>query len=373
MHSHLTATEKPRYIFRQDVRIGEFMNHRENTLRAARFESPDWIPVSFNVTAGCWNFYPQDALQELMAGHPILFPNFKRKDEVVPKYAAWRRAGQPFTDAWGCVWETLHDGITGAVVKHPIADWSSFATFSPPSAQENNGSNPVNWTNIKKRTAEHKENGHLTSGSLRHGHTFLTLTYLRGYENLIFDLCDEPPQLNDLIAMVEDFNLEVVRRYVEAGVEWMGYPEDLGMQQGPMLSPEHFRKYIKPTYQRLVAPAQDSGCIIHMHSDGDIRTLTEDLLEIGIGVINLQDLVNGIDWIAETLKDRVCIDLDIDRQNITRFGSPDEIDLHVREAVRKLGSKRGGLMLKHGLYPGVPLENIKALMDAMEKYCKHFS
>ena len=184
---------------------------------------------------------------------------------------------------------------------------------------------------------------------------------------------DEHPQLHELITMVEEFNLGIVRRYVEADVEWMGFPEDLGMQQGPLLSPEQFRKYIKPSYQRLIAPARDAGCVIHMHSDGDIRELAADILSAGVDVVNLQDLVNGIDWISETLKNRVCIDLDIDRQSITRFGSPSEIDLHIREAVMKLGSNKGGLMLCYGLYPGVPLENVKAVMDAMEKYRQYFS
>jgi hypothetical protein len=41
---------------------------------------------------------------------------------------------------------------------------------------------------------------------------------------------------------------------------------------------------------------------------------------------------------------------------------------YVRKAVKKLGSREGGLMLKHDLFPGVPLENIAALMDAMEMY-----
>jgi uroporphyrinogen-III decarboxylase len=104
-----------------------------------------------------------------------------------------------------------------------------------------------------------------------------------------------------------------------------------------------------------------------MHSDGDIRELAEDLLEIGIDVLNIQDLVNGIDWIAANLKGHVAIELDIDRQKITRFGTPREIHRHVREAVSKLAEPEGGLMLKHSMRPGVPLENAAALMDVMEE------
>jgi len=196
---------------------------------------------------------------------------------------------------------------------------------------------------------------------------------MRGYENLIFDMVDEEPRLYELIQMVEEFNMAIIKRYIELGAEWIGYPEDLGMQVGPMLSPPHFCRYIKPSYQRLMAPARKAGCIVHMHSDGDIRSLVDDLVDGGVEVINLQDLVNGIDWIADKLAGKICIDLDIDRQRITRFGTPVEIDALIRKEVEKLGSAQGGLMMVFGLYPGTPLENVKALMDAMERYATYYS
>jgi hypothetical protein len=83
--------------------------------------------------------------------------------------------------------------------------------------------------------------------------------------------------------------------------------------------------------------------------------------------------VNGVDWIAAHLAGRVCIDLDVDRQSVTRFGTPAQIDALIREEVEVLGSREGGLMMIHGLYPGVPLGNVKALMDAMERYSTYYS
>lgn len=77
-------------------------------------------------------------------------------------------------------------------------------------------------------------------------------------------------------------------------------------------------------------------------------------------------VVNGIDWIADRFAGKTCIDLDIDRQRITARGIPREIDALIKEEVERLGSKAGGLMMIYGLYPGVPLENVEALMDAME-------
>ena len=213
----------------------------------------------------------------------------------------------------------------------------------------------------------------MTLGGLRHGHLFQTLVDIRGFENLLLDMCDQHPRLYQLIERVEAFNLAIVRKYIDLGVQWMCYPDDLGMQSGPMISPDMFRKYIKPSYQRLMKPARDAGCIVHMHSDGGIHALIDDLVDGGIHAINLQDLVNGIDWIKETLAGKVCIDLDIDRQRVTPFGTPLQIEALIREEVTKLGSKAGGLMMIYGLYPNVPLENVKALMDAMERYALYYS
>ena len=140
-----------------------------------------------------------------------------------------------------------------------------------------------------------------------------------------------------------------------------------------MLSPDMFREYIKPSYQRLMKPARGAGCIVHMHSDGDIRQLADELIDGGVEAINLQDLVNGVDWIAAKFAGKVCVDLDIDRQSIVVQGTPQQIDALIREEVEKLGSREGGLTMIHGLYPGVPLANVKALMDAMEKYAAYYS
>ena len=140
------------------------------------------------------------------------------------------------------------------------------------------------------------------------------------------------------------------------------------MQQGSMISPALFRRWIKPSFQRMMRSVLSKGIPVHMHSDGDIRTLVDDLMDSGVVVINLQDLVNGIDWIQKRFAGKVCIELDIDRQFITTRGTPEQIDALIREEVTKLSTPQGGLMMIYGLYPGVPMENVAALMDAMERY-----
>lgn len=350
------------------------MNERSrNYWKAAHFEHPDYIPMAFHINDACWNAYPQDRLFDLMESHPFLFPNFQRpRGHYTPDYAPVARKDHPFTDDFGCVWSTVTDGITGTVVRHPLESWDRFPDYAAPDPSRCMGIGPIDWKQTEAYFEEARQKGELISGGLRHGHTFLQLCDIRGYENLLFDMADEEPRLWELIALVEHFNQEIVNRYVALGVDQMCYAEDLGMQVGPMLSAPMFRKYIKPSYRRLMKPAQEKGLLIHMHSDGDIRELCDDLIDSGVQIINLQDLVNGIDWIAEHFRGRVCVDLDIDRQRVTRFGTPREIDSLIQEEVEKIALPQGGLTMIYGLYPGVPLENVKALMDAMERCAFYF-
>jgi uroporphyrinogen decarboxylase len=343
-------------------------------LKAIRFERPDTIPMAFGISAACWHHYDQEALKDLMQSHPLLFPGYRRPPgEVKPDYLLNAVAGRPYTDPWGCEWRTADDGITGAVLGHPLESWDGFADYRMPDPEKTDGTYPVDWSRVADGARAAREAGRLVRGGLPHGHTFLRLQDIRGYANFCLDLADAHPNVLRLIDMVEEFNIRYVERWMALKPDTFGYGDDLGMQVGPMISPEHFRAYIKPVYRRLMKLALDRGCIVQMHSDGDVRALADDLVDAGVQVLNIQDLANGIDWIAARYAGRICIEIDVDRQAITRFGTPAQIDALIREEVVKLGSPRGGLMMIHGWYPGVPLENVRALMDAMERYASYYA
>jgi uroporphyrinogen decarboxylase len=355
--------------------MGEALIHKDrNFLKAIHFEHPDYIPMTFHVNDACYNSYPQEALFDLMEEHRFLFPDFVRPPSpYLPSYLPNARAGRPYTDGFGCVWSTLVDGITGAVKQHPLEDWDAFASYSLPDPEKNNGLMPVDWKEEKRKALAEKEAGHVVYGGLRHGHTFLQLCDLRGYENLLIDMVEEEPLLLTLMEKLEAFNMAIVKHFMDMDCDVITYAEDLGMQMGPMISPALFKQFIKPSYERLMKPARDKNIAIHMHSDGDIKLLVDDLVDGGVDVINLQDMVNGIDWIAAKRAGKLCVDLDIDRSLITAQGTPVQIDRLIYDEVTKLGKKEGGLTMIYGLYPDVPLENVRALMDAMERYAFYYS
>jgi hypothetical protein len=351
------------------------MTDRENLERTVRFGQPERIPMTFHINPSCWHHYPQEALQELMAGHPLLFPGFVPQPlPVKVEIPLYERAGRQFTDPWGCVWETADDGIFGAVVRHPLESWEDFEQYSPPDPDLTGHWLPMDWAAQKGLPGPSISQSCIPNGEIGHNHTWLRLIDIRGYANALYDMADGEPRLDRLLEMLESFNRGLLENWVRrVGVAWMGFAEDLGMQVGPMLSPAQFRRYIQPGYRRLFGRARESGCIVHVHADGDIRALADDLLECGVDVLNLQDLVNGVEWIRARLRGRVCLELDIDRQSVTFGGTPGQIDALIRGEVEALGGREGGLMMIYGLYPGVPLANAKAVMDAMERYSAYYA
>ncbi len=156
------------------------MTSRDNLLRAARFECPDAIPMVFHINPACWHHYPQEALQELMLAHPLLFPGYRKVEKVTTCLDGDTQAGVPYTDEWGCAWVTTDPGIAGAVVRHPLADWAAFTQYTVPDAACD-----IDWSQRAATMAASVRDGSLRSGGLAHGHTFLRLCDIRGYENVL--------------------------------------------------------------------------------------------------------------------------------------------------------------------------------------------
>ncbi len=339
-----------------------------NILRAVYFERPAFVPVELCINQTSWHHYPADILEDYIAEHPQVF---RGNNCIFPKDEAdhppWQRAGTRFVDSWGCTWESRTNGMTGYVVKNALKDWAELATFRFPDPVVRNGWRPVNWRSEAARLAEARNNHRLPRASLRRGHTFTTLMAMRGYVNLSFDMADNDPNLHRLIGEVAAFNRRLVEQYVELGAQWIDVPDDLGTQTGPFLSPKYFRQFFKEAYEHIIGPAVDAACTVRLRSYGDVRQLVPDLLDLEIRVLGVQDEVNGLEWLARHVKDRLCLDVELDRR-VLIYGNPDDVNRHIYGVFKHLGSRLGGLMIHHELMPGIPLKNVKAMLDALENY-----
>lgn len=348
------------------------MNTRENFLRAAEMNGPEWIPCSVAISPPLWSKY-RERMEDLVVSHPGIFGEYKRGSRDFDDFGI-RRAGNKITDEWGCVWAFLVDGLQGQVVEHPLEDLDALETYRPPDPlslgnlpKEGFPPSPRDFDKAVREVEGNKMEGRLAVGSCPHGFMFQRLYYLRGFSNLMRDFVEEPPQLETLIGMVVDYNLKLIRRWLEVGIDLLSCGDDLGMQDRLPIHPKKFRKYLFPAYREMFTPVREKEVHIRFHSDGRIIEIAEDLVEAGVTILNLQDLVNGVEAIKKRLMGMVCVDLDIDRQRIIPFGKPDEVERHVKHVISELNSPNGGLMVTVDVYPPTPIENIEALCRALEE------
>lgn len=345
------------------------LTHRENTLRNARFQGPEWIPMTVACSNASWDQWREE-LEAVALRHPDFFPYVHKgwRDYDHFDFGPAHTKGVPFTDAWGCTWETAVNGLEGVVTNTPLADWEAFETYPFPDPNRTGDRGPVDWEATAKAIRAAREAGHLTAGSTAHGFLFLRLQYLRGFENLMLDMATGDPRLQQLIDKIVAHTQVIVRNYLRIGVDVMEFADDLGTQTATIIGPENFRRWIKPAYTKLMAPCKAAGTLVGFHSDGYTLDILEDQVAAGVDIVNPQDLANGIDNLARTIKGKACIRLDIDRQTIIPFGTRKEIHDLIEEEVRKLGDPSGGLELICGIYPPTPPENVDALCEALRKF-----
>jgi len=337
----------------------------ENYIKSINFQNPQWIPCRVSVMPATWRKYGEE-LEEIVLRHPKIFPDYKKgkRDFDTINDPGYRKGN--FTDSWGCVWSNIEEGLEGAVTKSPLENWELFDFYKPPDPiiQGERGSQ-VDWEKIRKHFEKVKKEGGLATGGVPHGFMYMRPYYLRGFENFMLDIATDEPNLEKLINIVLEYNLKLINKWIEVGAKLMYFGDDLGTQKSLTISPEKFRKYLKPCYKKMFELCRKEWVYVYFHSDGHILEIIDDLIECGINVINPQIRANTLDGIAKNIKGKVCIDLDLDRQ-LFPFAKPKEIRKHIEEAVLKLKTERGGLMLTAECEPDVPLENIEAICSTLE-------
>lgn len=342
--------------------------HTVNYLKTIYFDFPEWTPCRVGLMPATWMKHRQD-LEELVLAHPRIFPGYERGSKDFegldnPLY----ELGQ-HTDCWGTVWENVARGLDSFPVGYPLADWSSLDGYVPPDPLRDDMFGPRDWGQVRRSLDEAKGRGDLAIASgLWHGFMYMRLFYLRGFENLMIDLATDEPRLQKLIQMVEDHNAAVIRKILALGAEGMVFGDDLGLQGSLPMSPATWRKFIKPSYERLFGLCREADVPIYLHTDGHVLEIIPDLIEVGVRVLNPQFRANGLEGLREMAKGQVAIDQDLDRQ-LFPFATPSQIEEHIGQVFEALYMPRGGLMLYAECGPDVPLENIDAICTALEKIC----
>jgi len=332
----------------------EEIRHRDGFLRLIRGQGSGIVRCLTCINGFLWDEDPKfyERLKEEAADVDVTASRLPEREKE-----NFRR------DAWGCLWHYPGRYLDGQAVEHPLDDWGKLKDFRVPSPDDY-----TQWAEAGKGIQEAKRNGTLAGGGVEHGFLYLKMTYLRGFQNFMIDLAERRDELYQLRDMIADYWVAVVKNWVELGVDIIRFGDDLGHQNALPMSPATWREFLKPAFRRIFEVCRGNNVEVFLHTDGYIVDVIADLIEIGVTILNPQDLVNGLDNLKRLAWGKVCIDLDVDRQKITVFGRPEEIDAHIENCIRTLGSPGGGLMLRYGAYPGTPRENAAQVVRSMQKH-----
>jgi uroporphyrinogen decarboxylase len=195
----------------------------------------------------------------------------------------------------------------------------------------------------------------------------------RGVEQVMYDIAVEDPV--GLACMEIRFQCcyeRAERALQTAGkgnidIFWIG--EDLGTQNGLLISPKTFRKLIFDKLRQLCELGHRYGARVMMHSCGSTRALWPDLIEAGVDIYDtIQPEAADMDpaSLKEEFGDRICFHGTISTQKTLPFGTPADVAAQVRQRIATVG-RNGGFIVapSHNIQPDTPVENILTLYDTV--------
>ena len=191
-----------------------------------------------------------------------------------------------------------------------------------------------------------------------------------GTENLSYALYDDPALCDSMMEFTADFTIETLRPMLdEITPDYIFINEDMAMKSGPLLSPEHYRRYIFPHMRRLAGFIKGKGVpYVIVDTDGNSEPLIPLLLEAGVdGIWPIERAAEDMDPLDLREKYGKALRLwgAVDKRRIA--AGRESIDSHLRTMVPLI--EEGGFIptVDHLVPPDISLENFSYYMKQKAK------
>jgi len=246
-------------------------------------------------------------------------------------------------DEWGCRWDsapTAGHSNMGQVTYHPLREWAMLSTYPFPDP-----SDPSLFDGLEEALAG--ADGRYVQLNSPFC-LFERMHFLRGLEALLTDLYLHPAQVHALADRVIEYQLGVVQQAQRLGrgrIHCFDTTDDWGSQTQLFIRPEMWREFFRPRYKRLFDAVHAAGMHVRFHTDGKVNAILEDLVELGVDIINIhQPRLLGIEEVGAQLAGRVCFEASVDVQATLPGGDRQAIEREVHDLVAHWASPRGGLI-----------------------------
>ncbi|MHB9029509.1 MAG: uroporphyrinogen decarboxylase family protein, partial [Candidatus Latescibacterota bacterium] len=323
------------------------LTHRERVLLALKHRETDRAPISLICSAINDPASLERHLRETRGmGMEEYFRPIIDVVQVRPRYIGPSRGeGEDF---WGVVRKKVSYGAGeyDEIDYYPLAgaesidDLRKFAWPSP---------DWFDYAGIREQIAEVNADGERCI-MIKGGSIFEYSWYMRGFERTFMDMVLAPEFVGYTMERVADFCVAHIDRVLAAAgdlVDLIFTADDIGHQQGLLLSLGMWEEIIKPHHVRLNEVIHRHGARAIYHSDGAVMEAVPGLIDMGIDILQaLQFDAAGMDPVIlkEKYGDRLCFEGGVSVQKTLPFGSPEDVRREVRERIAVLG-QGGGYIL----------------------------
>ena len=338
------------------------MNSKQRVHSALRRQPVDRVPVFM------W-FHPQTAeriahlLEIPVSGVAEAMGDDVRQTWVNNNYAmegiVHQHEGESHVDIWGVQWTRQYgfNQITGFPLAHSTRDEILDYQFPIDHLEE--------LMQLMLPVMEHQRDYFI--GCDVSPCVYEMYWRLRGIEMALLDMVEDSAFANEMLKRCADFSLALSVAALERyEMDWLWTGDDVSSQFSMLMSPETWRKLIKPHLARIAAVGKARGLWVAYHCCGALRPIIPDLIEIGIDVLNpIQCNCPGMEALelkAEYGK-QIAFMGGVDTQGLLPTGTADEVRRASARLIEGMTRDGGGYILaaSHTIPPETPDENIFAM------------
>ncbi|MCX7670709.1 MAG: hypothetical protein N2439_11640, partial [Anaerolineae bacterium] len=279
------------------------MKHRERVWAALNRQVPDRCPMQISFTPEFAQRLRADLAQRGAAagvagpahnphggGNPYDLERAIGEDMLLTSIGwanSYYQAPDEYTDAWGIGWRSqpyttpFGVGHYTEMVRHPLADDRAIEHYIPPDPNR-----PELYAEAARVLREFKDEYWIVGVTVTT--IFETAWALRGYERLLTDFVERPDLAERILEIPYRYHLAAACKLTAMGVDMIWIGDDVGTQRGMLISPKTWRRFLKPRLAHFIAAVKaiNPQVKVAYHSDGDIRPIIPDLIEIGLDVLN---------------------------------------------------------------------------------------
>jgi uroporphyrinogen decarboxylase len=379
------------------------MTPRERVLAAIHHEEPDRVPIVIGVSnatgikmktyKGIKELIGVDAPDNYMYEWPELgtaeideatmqrlHSDVRGVRDIHPletlKRNREREPHSPFIDSWGSGQKEIEPGVWYPGI-HPLSEATTIEDIEAYPGWPDM-SDPTRIAHVKetaKRLADQNEYAIMATPWLLF--PFERANAMQGMDVFLLNLAIYPEFAKALLHKITEVCKSLMGPFLDElgeNVDIIKIGDDLGTQDRLLISPSMYREVLKPLHADFIQFIKErTSAKVFFHTDGDVFSLIDDFIEIGVDILNPVQTSAGKMSDLEGLKKRYGKNIvfcgGIDTHRILPFGTPEEVRQEVRRVIQILGPGGGYMVASvHTIMSDVPPENVLAMVDVVEEF-----